>query len=160
MLAFSCVIQSSKLMHGLSIFWDLMTFLLYHPVFSLLKGVQAFTQKKKIHDAMVSAGCTASKTASQLTQISLTQLKAEFSHFIQHPSTLPNADALWLKLGPIMLASMLLKPLEGDKIKSLRNGLENESKVLKRLAVDLNETFLISTPFRAVNTYRIGLELI
>ena len=56
-----------------------------------------------------------------------------------------------------MLASMLLKPLEGDKIKSLRNGLENESKVLKRLAVDLNETFLRSTPFRAVNTYRIGL---
>ena len=119
--------------------------------------VDAFTQKKRLYDAMLSAGCIPSKTSSQLSQITLSVLKAEFKNFIENPPPPPSPESLWTKLGPIMLASMLLKPLDGEKIKSLRNGLENESNVLKRLTSDLNEKFLNSTPLRAVNTYRIGL---
>ena len=61
-------------------------------------------------------------------------MKEEFIAFVSNPPPPLDPATAWKKLAPVLLSSMLLKPLDPEKI----SALQNEKLVLQRLRADLN----------------------
>ena len=77
------------------------------------------------------------KFSKAISSMSVAQMKQEFIEFLQQGYHSPDSMTAWKTISPILLSSMILKPLDADKVTSLRKGIENELKVLEKFKASL-----------------------
>ena len=128
-------------------------FLPYPPSQLTPQDVDRIMTKKRVLEEMSKCGWKPSLPPARLT---LPQLKAELRELVNNPPAPLSCLEIWQRLSPILLASMMLRPLAGDKIKAFRLGSQNESAVRTRLKEELNHGFFPPT-VRVAETYTIGL---
>ena len=112
--------------------------------------IDGLSPKDHLRSIMTRWGCP-NKASEKVSD-----LKGRFKLFVRNPPPRITASQAWVRLAPIILSAMILKPLDDTKIKSLRCGVENEKKVLDRLREDLKPHFNNNT-LSIGPTYRIGL---
>lgn len=93
--------------------------------------IDDYSPKSKLVRKMKKWGCPCKMTETIPT------LKDRFKLFVRDPPPPIDATSAWHQLAPILLAAMILKPLDDTKIRSLRLGIQNEAVVLQRLRSDL-----------------------
>ena len=70
--------------------------------------------------------------------MTVSKMKEEFIAFVSNPPPPLDPATAWKKLAPVLFSSMLLKPLDPEKISALQKGMQNQKLVLQRLRADLN----------------------
>ena len=140
--------------HWILSFLGFADFLPYEPCPLSLAQIDAIRTKIQLFDLMKLYGC---QPLNSYQKSKVPELKAQFKAFLTNPPPAPTEIDIWKKLGPILLSSMMMKPLDNTKIQSLRLGIQNESSVVLRLVKDLNERFL-GPSWKANTVYRIGLS--